>query len=108
MAIFKPFHALMPSREDVAKVAAVPYDVVNTEEAAALAEGNALSFLRVSRPEIELEAGIDLHDAIRCAIRCAVCCFICCAVSVPLILENVIIYKGYSCAVRCSVSVYHT
>ena len=62
MAIFKPFHALMPSREDVAKVAAVPYDVVNTEEAAALAEGNALSFLRVSRPEIELEAGIDLHD----------------------------------------------
>ena len=62
MAIFKPFHALMPTREDVAKVAAVPYDVVNTEEAAALAEGNPLSFLRVSRPEIELEAGIDLHD----------------------------------------------
>lgn len=62
MAIFKPFHALMPRQEDVAKVAAVPYDVVDTPEAAALAEGNPLSFLRVSRPEIELEAGIDLHD----------------------------------------------
>ena len=62
MAVFRPFHALMPRPEDVAKVAAVPYDVVDTAEAAALAEGNALSFLRVSRPEIELEAGIDLHD----------------------------------------------
>lgn len=62
MAVFRPFHALMPRPEDVAKVAAVPYDVVDSAEAAALAEGNALSFLRVSRPEIELEAGIDLHD----------------------------------------------
>ena len=62
MAVFKPFHALMPRPEDVARVAAVPYDVVNTPEAAALAEGNPLSFLRVSRPEIEMEPGIDLHD----------------------------------------------
>ncbi len=62
MAVFKPFHALMPEQKDAAKVAAVPYDVVDTPEAAALAEGNPLSFLRVSRPEIELEAGIDLHD----------------------------------------------
>ncbi len=62
MAIFKPFHALMPQPEQVADVSAVPYDVVDTPEAAALAEGNPLSFLRVSRPEIELEAGIDLHD----------------------------------------------
>jgi uncharacterized protein (DUF1015 family) len=36
--------------------------VVDTEEAAKLAEGNPLSFLRVARPEIELEPGIDLHD----------------------------------------------
>ena len=61
MAIFKPFHAVMPKPEQVRDVAAVPYDVVNTEEAAALAEGNPLSFLRVSRPEIELAPGIDLH-----------------------------------------------
>ena len=37
MAVFRPFHAVMPPPERVADVAAVPYDVVNTEEAAALA-----------------------------------------------------------------------
>lgn len=62
MAKFLPFHALMPLPEKVAAVAAVPYDVVNTEEAAALAEGNPLSFLRVSRPEIELAPGTDLYS----------------------------------------------
>ena len=62
MAEFLPFHALMPTPEKVAQVAAVPYDVVNTEEAAALAEGNPLSFLRVSRPEIELAPGTDLYS----------------------------------------------
>ena len=62
MAKFLPFHALMPVPEKVAAVAAVPYDVVNTEEAAALAEGNPLSFLRVSRPEIELAPGTDLYS----------------------------------------------
>ena len=63
MAKFLPFRGLMPTPAKVAKVAAVPYDVVNSEEAAALAEGNPLSFLRVSKPEIELEQGIDLYDA---------------------------------------------
>ena len=62
MAKFLPFHALMPPPEKVAAVAAVPYDVVNTEEAAALADGNPLSFLRVSRPEIELAPGTDLYS----------------------------------------------
>ena len=62
MSIFLPFHALMPSPEQVAQVAAVPYDVVNSKEAAVLAEGNPLSFLRVSRPEIELAPGVDLYS----------------------------------------------
>ncbi len=62
MAVFNAFHALMPRPEKAAQVAAVPYDVVNTEEAAALAEGNDLSFLRVSRPEIELPPGTDLYS----------------------------------------------
>ena len=62
MAIFELFHGMMPKPENVAQVAAVPYDVVNTEEAAELAKGNPLSFLRVSRPEIEMEPGIDLHS----------------------------------------------
>ncbi len=63
MAKFLPFRALMPSVERVAQVAAVPYDVVSSDEAAELAEGNPFSFLRVSKPEIELEPGIDLYDA---------------------------------------------
>lgn len=62
MAEFLPFHGLLPSVERAAAVAALPYDVVNTREAAELAKGNPYSFLHVSRPEIDLEAGIDLHD----------------------------------------------
>jgi len=62
MAQLRPFHGLLPLPEKAAEVSAVPYDVVNTAEAAALAEGNPLSFLHVSRPEIDLPAGIDLHD----------------------------------------------
>jgi len=62
MAVFLPFKGLLPKPEMVAKVAAVPYDVVNTAEAAELAEANPFSFLRISRPEIELEKGIDLYS----------------------------------------------
>ena len=62
MAIVKPFRALRPLPERAAEISAVPYDVVNSAEAAQLAEGNALSFLRVSRPEIELPAGTDIYS----------------------------------------------
>ncbi len=62
MAKIMPFHGLVPTPEKAKEVAAVPYDVVNSEEAAALATGNPLSFLHVSRPEIDMEPGIDLHD----------------------------------------------
>ena len=54
MATIRPFNALRPSAERAAQVAAVPYDVVNTAEARALAAGNPWSFLHVSRPEIDL------------------------------------------------------
>ncbi len=56
MAAIAPFKALRPTPESAARVAAVPYDVVNTEEAQALAAGNPLSFLHVSRAEIDLPA----------------------------------------------------
>src|SRR5262249_7066491 len=62
MATVRPFRALRPPKEKVAQVAAVPYDVVSTEEALALASGNPWSFLHVSRPEIDLPEGTDLHD----------------------------------------------
>ncbi len=55
----RPFAAIRPNREDAAKVASVPYDVVDTAEAKALAAGNPKSFLHVSRPEIDLGEGAD-------------------------------------------------
>jgi uncharacterized protein (DUF1015 family) len=61
MAVIRPFRAVRPSPEAAAGVAAVPYDVVDTEEARALAAGNSLSFLHVSRAEIDLPAEIDPH-----------------------------------------------
>ena len=59
MAALHPFRALRPRPSQAAAIAAVPYDVVNTEEARTLADGNPLSFLRVSRAEIELPADAD-------------------------------------------------
>jgi len=65
MSVIYPFTALRPAPRAAAVVASVPYDVVSTEEARALADGNPLSFLRVSRPEIELPPGTDPHaDAV--------------------------------------------
>jgi uncharacterized protein (DUF1015 family) len=61
MAALFPFRALRPRPADAAQIAAVPYDVVSTSEAAALADGNPLSFLRVSRAEIELPQATDPH-----------------------------------------------
>lgn len=58
----RPFQGLRPVPELAARVASVPYDVVNTEEAAKLAEGNPHSMLRIIRPEIELPAGTDVHS----------------------------------------------
>jgi uncharacterized protein (DUF1015 family) len=57
-----PFAALRPQPELAARVAAVPYDVVNAEEARRLAEGNPLSFLHVSRSEIDLPANTDPYS----------------------------------------------
>ena len=59
MATLTPFRALRPKPDEAARIAAVPYDVVTTDEARALADGNPASFLRVSRPELELPAGTN-------------------------------------------------
>src|SRR3954467_1041897 len=63
MATLHPFRALRPTPDTAARIAAVPYDVVSTDEARALADGNPLSFLRVSRPELELPANHDPYAA---------------------------------------------
>lgn len=61
MAIIKPFRALRPHIEYAAQVASKPYDVLNSEEARAEAKGNPLSFLHVTKSEIDLPAGGDTH-----------------------------------------------
>ena len=57
-----PFQALRPTPDLAAEVASVPYDTVNTNEARALAAGNARSFLHVVRAEIDLPDGTDIHS----------------------------------------------
>ncbi len=65
MASLHPFRALRPTPAAAARVAAVPYDVVTTDEARALAAGNPLSFLHVSRAEIDLPPSTNPHaDAV--------------------------------------------
>jgi uncharacterized protein (DUF1015 family) len=61
MAIIKPFRALRPHNEYAKDVASRPYDVLNSEEARKEAEGNLLSFLHVTKSEIDLPPGIDIH-----------------------------------------------
>src|SRR5437764_8054487 len=62
MARLYPFRALRPRPADAPRIAAVPYDVVNTDEARTLADANPVSFLRVSRAEIELPPGTDPYS----------------------------------------------
>jgi uncharacterized protein (DUF1015 family) len=62
MATIKPFAALRPPVDRVARIAAPPYDVINSREARALAGDNQDSYLFVSRPEIALDPSIDEHD----------------------------------------------
>jgi uncharacterized protein (DUF1015 family) len=57
--LLRPFPGLRPSKEHAAEVAAPPYDVLSSAEAAVLAEGKPWSFLHISKPEIDLPAGID-------------------------------------------------
>ncbi len=54
MAVIKPFKAIRPDRKYVDKVIALPYDVMDREEAAEMAEGNPYSFLHITRAEIDL------------------------------------------------------
>ena len=62
MATLKPFAALRPQPELAAQICELPYDVMSSDEAREMAAGNPLSFLRVSKPEIDLPAGTDLYS----------------------------------------------
>ena len=62
MATVKPFAALRPKPELAAQICELPYDVMSSEEARQMALGNPLSFLHVSKPEIDLAPGTDLYS----------------------------------------------
>ncbi|MGI5912599.1 MAG: DUF1015 domain-containing protein [Syntrophomonadaceae bacterium] len=62
MAIIRPFKAIRPIVDLAAKVAALPYDVMNSDEAREMVKDNPYSFLHVDKAEIDLEPGIDLYD----------------------------------------------
>ena len=63
MASLHPFRALRPVPERAADVSSVPYDVVSTEEARQLAADNPLSFLHITRSEIDLPPDTDPYAA---------------------------------------------
>jgi uncharacterized protein (DUF1015 family) len=87
MSAIYPFAALRPTPKAAGLVASVPYDVVSSEEARALASGNPLSFLHVSRPEIDMGAGVDPHsDA---AYQQAARAFATLKSDAPLVVEEV-------------------
>ncbi len=62
MATVTPFAALRPAPQSAAQVCELPYDVMSSAEAKAIAAGNPLSFLRVSKPEIDLPEGTDPYS----------------------------------------------
>ena len=61
MAKVKPFRGIRPPREMVTEVASRPYDVLNSEEARAEAEGNPKSLYHIIKPEIDFAPGTDEH-----------------------------------------------
>lgn len=62
MAIIKPFRGIRPPQNLVERVASRPYDVLNSDEARAEAEGNEMSLYRIIRPEIDFPVGTDEHE----------------------------------------------
>ena len=62
MSTVKPFRGLRPQKDIAARLSCLPYDVMNTQEAAQMAQGNPQSFLHITRAEIDLADGIDPHS----------------------------------------------
>ena len=62
MAQIKPFKALRPKQDIAEKLASRPYDVLNSAEAKEEANWNPVSFLHITKAEIDLPDGTDLHS----------------------------------------------
>lgn len=63
MAILKPFKAVRPKDEYASQVGALPYDVMNSEEAREMVKDKPYSFLHVDKAEVDLPQGIDIYSA---------------------------------------------
>lgn len=61
MVKVRSFKAHLAQQQNCDKIISPPYDTLNTEEAKAMASGNPMSFLRVSKPEIDLPEGTNLY-----------------------------------------------
>ena len=64
MAIIKAFKALRPVQDLASKIAALPYDVMNTEEAREMVKDNEYSFLHVDRAEVNLTKDTNIYDKV--------------------------------------------
>lgn len=62
MARIEPFKGLRPPKDIVDKVASPPYDVLNSAEAKKLTQNNPLSFLRITKPEVDLPDDVDIYS----------------------------------------------
>ena len=62
MAVVRPFKGIRPKEDLVEKVASLPYDVMNREEAKEMAKGNEYSFLHVVRSEIDMDDSLSQYD----------------------------------------------
>lgn len=62
MAIIKPFAAIRPEAGKADKIAALPYDVYNREEAKEVVKKNPLSFLKIDRAETQFDDSVDTYD----------------------------------------------
>ncbi|WJE50775.1 DUF1015 family protein [Bacillus cereus] len=62
MAIIRPFRAIRPVSDKAAQVAALPYDVLNSEEAREVVKGNSYSFLHIDKAEIDLDPAVSPYD----------------------------------------------
>ena len=62
MAVVRAFKGFRPVEELASKIAALPYDVMNSEEAREMVKGDKYSFLHVDKAEIDLDPSIDVHD----------------------------------------------
>ncbi|MGL5084240.1 MAG: DUF1015 domain-containing protein [Clostridium sp.] len=62
MATVKPFKAIRPIKELASKIAALPYDVMDTAEAREMVKGNPYSFLHVDKAQIDLDESVDMYD----------------------------------------------